>query len=48
MDKLISDVPLLAPSHERESVVRLTRTYQQQLCTDTGCCLEDLLEAMDD
>ena len=24
------------------------RTNQQKLCTDTGCCLEDLPEAMDD
>ena len=29
-------------------VGRPTRTYQQQLCTDTGCSLEDLPEAMDD
>ena len=24
------------------------RSYLQQLCTDTGCSLADLLEAMDD
>ena len=30
------------------SVGRPARTYLQQLCTDTGCSLEDLLETMDD
>ena len=35
-------------SHRRTSVGRPTRTYVQQLCTDTGCSLEDLPEAMDD
>ena len=27
---------------------RQAKTYKQQLCADTGCCLEDLLEEMDD
>ena len=35
-------------SYGRASVERLTRTYLQQICTDTGCSLEDLPEAMDD
>ena len=26
----------------------VTETYLQQLCADTGCCLEDLLVVMDD
>ena len=30
----------------RPSVGRPARTYLQQLCTDTGCSLEDLPEAM--
>ena len=36
------------PSHGRASVGQPTRTYLQQLCMDTGCSLEDLLEVMDD
>ena len=47
-DKLISDVLLWTPSHRHASVGRLTKTYLQHLCTDTGFRLEDLLEAMDD
>ena len=48
MDKLISDVLLYTPLHRCASVGRPTRTYLQQLCTDTGCSLEDLPKAMDD
>ena len=47
-DELISDVILWVPSHRRASVGWLTRTYLQQLCRDTGCCLEDLPDAMND
>ena len=47
-DERISDVFLWTPSHGRAKVGRLTRTYIQQLCADTGCSLEDLLEVMDD
>ena len=47
-DVLISDVLLSTPSHGRSSVGQLTRAYLQQFCTDTGCCLEDLPDAMDD
>ena len=47
-DELISDVVPWTPSHRRTSVRRLVRTYLQQPYTDTGCSLEDLLEAMDD
>ena len=46
-DGLISDVLLLTPSHGSASVGRSARTYLQQLCTDTGCSLEDLPEAID-
>ena len=35
------DVLLWTPSHGRASVGRPARTYQQHLCTDTGCWLED-------
>ena len=41
-DKLISDVLLWTPSHERANVGRSVRTYIQQLCNDSGCSLEDL------
>ena len=47
-DELISDVLLWTPAHGREKAGRPTRTYIQQLCEDTGCCPEDLPEAMSD
>ena len=47
-DELISDVLLWTPSQERAKVVRLVRTYIQQLCVDTRCSLKDQLGAMDD
>ena len=47
-DELISDVPLLTPSHGRAKAGWPARTYTQQLCADTGCISEDLPEAMDD
>ena len=47
-DELISDILLWTPSHERVKAGWPARTYIQQLCADTGCDLEDLLEAMDD
>ena len=47
-DELISDVLLWTPSHGRTKAGRPARTYIQQLCTDTGCSLEDQPEAMDD
>ena len=47
-DELISDIFLWTLSHGRAKVGLPARTYIQQLCTDTGCSLEDLLEAMDD
>ena len=45
-DEFISVVLQWAPSHPCASVGRPTGTYLQQLCTDTGCSLEDLLGAM--
>ena len=45
-DKLISDVLLWNPSHSRAKAGRPARTYIPQLCEDTGCCPEDLLEVM--
>ena len=47
-DKLISNVLLWTPSQGCTSVGRPDRTYLQQLCTDTGCSLEDQPEAIED
>ena len=47
-DELISDVLLWTPTHGRAKAGRSARTYIQQLCEDTGCCPEDLHEAMND
>ena len=44
-DELISDVLLWIPTHGRAKAGWPARTYIQQLCEDTGCCPEDLLEA---
>ena len=44
-NELISDVLLWTPTHGR---AKAARTYIQQLCEDTGCCPEDLPEAMND
>ena len=47
-DELISDVLLWTPTHDHAKTGRPARTYIQQLCEDTGCCPEDLPEAMND
>ena len=47
-DELISDVFLRTPSYKRASISWPTRTYLQQLYTNSGCSLEDLSGAMDD
>ena len=47
-DELISDVLLLTPKHGLAKARLSARTYIQQLCEDTGCCPEDLSEAMND
>ena len=47
-DELISDVFLWTPTHGRAKAGSPARTYIQQLCEDTGCCPEDLPEAMND
>ena len=47
-DELISDVLLWTPTHGRVNAGRPARTYIQQLCEDTGCCHEDLPDAMND
>ena len=47
-DELISDVLLWTPTYGRAKAGRPARTYIQQLCEDTECNLEDLLEAMND
>ena len=47
-DEVISDVLLWTPSHGRAKAGRPAWTYIQELCADTRCSLEDLLEEMDD
>ena len=47
-DELIRDVLLWTPTHGRAKAGRPAWTYIQQLCEDTGCCPEDLPEAMND
>ena len=47
-EELISDVLLWTPTYGRAEAGRPARTYIQQLCEDTGCSPEDLLEAMND
>ena len=47
-DELISDVFLWTPAYGQAKAGRLSRTYIQQLCEDTGCSPEDLQEAMND
>ena len=44
-DELISDVLQWNPAYGR---AKAARTYIQQLCEDTGCSLEDLLDTMND
>ena len=39
---------LMDPTHGHAKAGRPARTYIQQLCEDTGCCPEDLPEAMND
>ena len=47
-DDLISDVLQWTPSHRQAKAERPAQTYIQQLCANTGCSSEDLLEAMND
>ena len=47
-DELIRDVLLWTPTHGRVKAGWPAWTYIQQLCEDTGCCPEDLPEAMND
>ena len=47
-DELVSDVLLWTPTYGQAKAGRPARTYIQQLCEDTGCNPEDLLEAMND
>ena len=46
-DELISDILLWTPLHGRAKAGWPARTYIQQLCANTGCSLEDLLEVKD-
>ena len=47
-DELISDALSWTPTHGRAKAGRSARTYIQQICEDTGCCPEDLPEAIND
>ena len=47
-DDLISDVLLRRPSYGRAKEGQLVKTYMQQICAETECCLEDLPGAIDD
>ena len=47
-DEHISDVLLWTPTYGRAKAGRPAQTCIQQLCEDTGCSPEDLLEAMND
>ena len=47
-DELMSNVLLWTTTHGRAKARRPVRTYIQQLCEDTGCCPEDLPDAMND
>ena len=47
-DELISNVLSWTPTHGCAKAGRPARTYIQRLCEDTGCCPEDLPEAMKD
>ena len=47
-DEHISDVLLWSHTHGYAKAGWPARTYIQQLCEDTGCCPEDLPEAMND
>ena len=47
-DKFISNILLWTPSHGHTSVHQPTTSHLQQLCMDTGCSFQDLLEVMDD
>ena len=47
-DKLIRNVLMWISSHGRAKTGRPASTYIQQLCANSGCSLEDLLETMDD
>ena len=47
-DELLSDVLLWTSMYGRAKAERPAGTYIQQLCEDTGCIPEDLLEVMND
>ena len=47
-NELISDILLWTPTHGLAKAGRPPRRYIKQLCEDTGCCPEDLPEAMND
>ena len=47
-DEIVSDVLPWTPAYGQSKAGRPARTYIQQLCDDSGCNPEDLLEVMND
>ena len=47
-DEIVSDILLWTLAFGQSKAGQPARTFIQQLCDDTGCNLEDLLEAMND
>ena len=47
-DKIVSDVFLWTPAYDQSKAGWPAQTFIRQLCDDTGCNSEDLLEAMND
>ena len=47
-DEVIRDVLLWTPAYGQAKAGRPARTYNQQLCEDTGCSPEELPEAMNE
>ena len=47
MDLVLNNLQGWYAIKPKQTNKRPTRTFRQQLCTDTGCSLEDLPEAMD-
>ena len=47
-NELISEILLWTPTYGHTSVGQPPKTYIQQICVDTGFCLENQLRAIDD
>ena len=47
-DKFLNDILLWTPTYGFARFGQPAKTYIHQLCANTGCCLEDLPDMMDD